>query len=146
MPRFCEPRLSMYVPVGLNNNIASRRFSMIVAEQATEALPTDHQASLASNRHVWLNQLIAKTLMIPLDMIMCQREYCLSNYILICFPIMLVVTRAIGREAWTPVRNARIRTWSRPGRPRANSAGSVGAVAISLRVPRCVGDHCGKNR
>jgi hypothetical protein len=58
--------------VGLNNNIVSRRFSMIVAEQATEALPTDHQASLASNRHVWLNQLIAKTLMIPLDMIMCQ--------------------------------------------------------------------------
>jgi hypothetical protein len=69
-----------------------------------------------------------------------------SNYILICFPIMLVVTRAIGREAWTPVRNARIRTWSRPGRPGANSAGDVGAVAISLRVPHCVGDHCGKNR
>jgi hypothetical protein len=73
-------------------------------------------------------------------------EYCLSNYILICFPIMLVVTKAIGREAWTPVRNARIHTWSRPGRPGANSASYVGAVAISLRTPRGVGDPCGKNR
>src|SRR5882724_4848930 len=52
-------------PVWLNNSIALRRFSMIVAEQPTEALPTDHLACLASNCHVWLNRLIAETLMIP---------------------------------------------------------------------------------
>ena len=45
---------------------------MVVAEQLTEALPTHLLAWLASNRHLWLNQLIAKTLMIPLGMIMRQ--------------------------------------------------------------------------
>jgi hypothetical protein len=45
---------------------------MIVAEQPTEALPTDYLACLASNCLRWLNQLIAKTLMIPLGMIMRQ--------------------------------------------------------------------------
>jgi hypothetical protein len=34
----------------------------------------------------------ARLLGVPID----DREYCLSNYILVCFPIMLVVTRAIG--------------------------------------------------
>jgi hypothetical protein len=36
--------------------------------------------------------------------------YCLSNDPLIFFPIVFVVTRAIGGEAWTPVQNVRIRT------------------------------------
>src|SRR5262245_21952650 len=75
-----------------------------------------------------------------------SREYCLGNDILICFPIMLLVTKAIGEEAWTPVRNARIYTSLRPGRPGAISAGSVGAVAINSRAPRHVGDPCGRSR
>jgi hypothetical protein len=73
-------------------------------------------------------------------------EYWLSNDILICSPMMLVVTRPIGREAWTPVRNARIRTWSRLARSEANSAGSVEAVAISLRAPRRAGGHRSNSR
>jgi hypothetical protein len=42
----CLPR------VRLNNRLTSRRFSLRVAEQPTEALPTDHLACLASNCHV----------------------------------------------------------------------------------------------
>jgi hypothetical protein len=45
---------------------------MIVVEPPTEALPTDYLACLASNCPRWLNKLIAKTLMIPLGMIMRQ--------------------------------------------------------------------------
>ena len=51
----------------MNNRIASRRFSIIVAEQPTEALPTDDLACLAPNCLRWLNQLIAKTLMTSLQ-------------------------------------------------------------------------------
>src|SRR5262245_369383 len=60
----------VHLPVWLNNGIASRRFPIIVAEQPTEALPTDHPACLVTNGPRWLNQLIAKPLMIPLGMIM----------------------------------------------------------------------------
>jgi hypothetical protein len=72
--------------------------------------------------------------------------YCLSNDPLIFFPIVFVVTRAIGGEAWTPVQNVCIRTWSRPARSEANSAGYVGAVAISVHAPRHAGDRRGNNR
>ena len=74
------------------------------------------------------------------------RGYCLSNDPLIFFPIVFVVTRAIGGEAWTPVQNVRIRTWSRPARSAANSAGYVGVVAISLHAPRRAGDRRGNSR
>jgi hypothetical protein len=32
-----------------------------------------------------------------------DREYCLSNGMLVCFPLVFVVTSASGREAWLPV-------------------------------------------
>ncbi|SRR6266511_2335870 len=60
-------------------------------------------------------------------------EYCLSNDVLIFFPIVSVVTRAIGGEAWPHVRNAHIRMWLRPAKSWANSAGYVGDVDINLR-------------
>ena len=47
---------------------------------------------------------------------------------------MLVVTSMSGGKAWPPGRTARIGTWSRPGRPRANRAGSGGAAALNCRV------------
>jgi hypothetical protein len=63
----------------------------------------------------------------------------LCNDILIFCAIVYVTTKTIGEEAWTPVRNARIHTSSRPGRLGATSAGYVGAVAINSRAPRHVG-------
>jgi hypothetical protein len=40
----------------------------------------------------------------------------------------------IRGNAWPPGRTARIGTWSRPGRPRANRAGSGGAAALNVCV------------
>jgi hypothetical protein len=73
-------------------------------------------------------------------------EYCLSNYILICFPIVLIGNQSDRGEAWRHVRNARIRTWSRPARSGADNAGYVGDAGINLRGRRLVANRCGKNR
>jgi hypothetical protein len=61
-------------------------------------------------------------------------EYCLSHDRLIGFSIVFVVTSMIRGNAWPPGRMARIGTWSRPGRPRANRAGSGGAAALNVCV------------
>ena len=73
-----------------------------------------------------------------------QREYCLSNDRLIGFSIVWVVTSMSGGNAWPPVRTARIGTGSRPGRPRANRAGSGGAAALHFRVLPHGGAPCGR--
>jgi hypothetical protein len=56
----------------LNNAVALRRLSMVVAEQPTEALTTYHLTRLATHFHLRLDQLVVATLMIALSMIMRQ--------------------------------------------------------------------------
>jgi len=58
--------------VVLKNCVASRRLSMIVAQQPTRPLPTHHRSCLATNFWLWRNQMVTKTLMITLGMIVLQ--------------------------------------------------------------------------
>src|SRR6266542_3189747 len=66
------PREPDAIPVWLKYYVASRGLAMIVAEQATKALPPHHGTCVATNGPLLRDQVVGETLMLPLGMIVSE--------------------------------------------------------------------------
>src|SRR2546428_7002000 len=72
--------------VRLKYYVVSCSFAIIIGEQPSQALPTHHLPVLAPNAWLWSTELVVKTLMVSLVMIMRQvrldhiAQRCLSDH------------------------------------------------------------------